>query len=841
MKKPSITARVGLSIGALAAVGPVLAQESKPASDYSEVEISEIIVTARRVEESIQDVPISMTVIDPVQIANRNIVVAADLATYTPSLSVNTRYGAEKSSFAIRGFNQDQSTAPTVGVYFADVVGVRSQGGTTSGNTVGAGAFTDLQNVQVLKGPQGTLFGRNTTGGAVLLVPQKPGYDFGGYVEGQAGDYNMQRVQAAVNVPVIDTFRMRFAVDTNEREGYMKNKSGVGPDDYNDTNYWYGRVSAVWDITPNVENYTIGHYSKSETNGYAGRMVACDLTNSGGAAALMGPLACAQMARQAARGDDEYDVEVNNADPRFLIEQWQIINTTTWKATDTLTIKNIASYGEFKERSRFNLYSDNFVFPQGYGALTGTPIKYIELDDAPGADAASQYTATEELQFQGSLADGMFNWVAGGYLEFSRPIGWNSQRTGILLNCTDASTLDCSDPLRSGTVSNSRTRFDFDNHGIFAQGTYKFTDQFSLTLGGRWTFDKIVGQGESTRFIGFPGGTTQFCNDTVRFRGTTPENTVASSGALIVSDPSECRLELKEKSDKPTWLIDFDYKPTDDLLLYAKYARGYRQGGLSFTNIGLEDWAPEKVDAYEIGSKFSFAGGPARGYINGAVFYNDFQNQQIFASTVATGGTGAQAGAAVIVNAGKSVIQGLEIDSGIVLFDVVKLDIGYTYLDTELKELVVPEIPEDSPFASINPTSQEGDPLTMSPKHRVTAALTYTLPFPDTIGKVDVGATYVHTAKQQIQPESLLNSVQVEIFLPDELRFIPATDIVNLNLNWNGIMGSPVDAAFFMTNATDEVYPMQTGGGYASAGFGDWLMAPPRMYGFRVRYNFGNK
>ena len=117
--------------------------------------ISEIIVTARRVEESLQDVPISMTVVDPGQIADRNIVVAADLATYTPSLSVNQRYGAEKSTFAIRGFNQDQSTAPTVGVYFADVVGVRSQGGTTSGNTVGAGAFTDLQNVQILKASTG--------------------------------------------------------------------------------------------------------------------------------------------------------------------------------------------------------------------------------------------------------------------------------------------------------------------------------------------------------------------------------------------------------------------------------------------------------------------------------------------------------------------------------------------------------------------------------------------------------------------------------------------------------------------------------------------------------------
>ncbi|MFM5907834.1 MAG: TonB-dependent receptor plug domain-containing protein, partial [Novosphingobium sp.] len=135
---------------------------------------TDIVVTARRVEERLQDVPISITVFNQEQLGNRNVAVASDLATYTPSLSTNTRFGPEKATFAIRGFNQDASTAPTVGVYFADVVGTRAQGGTAGGNTVGAGSFTDLQNVQVLKGPQGTLFGRNTTGGAILLVPKRP-------------------------------------------------------------------------------------------------------------------------------------------------------------------------------------------------------------------------------------------------------------------------------------------------------------------------------------------------------------------------------------------------------------------------------------------------------------------------------------------------------------------------------------------------------------------------------------------------------------------------------------------------------------------------------------------
>jgi iron complex outermembrane receptor protein len=814
------------SVALALAMGGTSVQAQSTGQSVSE--ISEIIVTARRVEESLQDVPISMTVIDPGQITDRNIVVAADLATYTPSLSVNQRYGAEKSTFALRGFNQDQSTAPTVGVYFADVVGVRSQGGTTSGNTVGAGAFTDLQNVQVLKGPQGTLFGRNTTGGAVLLVPQKPTYDFGGNVEVQAGDYDLRRVQAALNTPVSDTFRMRFALDSNHRDGYMKNQSGIGPDDYNDVNYIYGRVSAVWDITPNVENYTIAHYSKSETNGYASHYKTCNPA-AAGAGAIIGPLACLQIARQAARGDDEFDVEVGHPDPRFLIQTWQIINTTTWKATDSLTVKNIASYGEFKERSRFNLYSDNFSFPDTFPvpALRGTPFNYIVLDDAPGGDdTAGQYTVTEELQLQGTAADGRFNWVAGGYLEFSRPIGWNAQRTGILLNCTDATTLNCSDPLNAlgsgGTVSNSRTKFKFDNHGIFAQGTYNFTDQWAATVGGRWTFDTIKGVGESTRFVGFPGGAIQFCNDTVRFQGPGP------GGSLVVTDPSQCRLGLKNKSDKPTWLVGLDYKPTDDLLIYGKYARGYRQGGLSFTNIGLEAWQPEKVDAYELGSKLSFSSDVARGYLNAAVFYNDFQDQQIFASTIAAAGTGAQAGAAVIVNAGKSVIQGLEIDSSVLLFEALRFDLGYTYLDTELKKLAAQTPPPGSPFTAIIPSANLNDPLTLSPKHRVTLAATYTLPFPESVGKVSIGSTYVHTSKQ------IANGG-----VPEDVGVIPTTDLVNINVNWESIFQSTVDVGFFMTNATDEKYPVNTGGGYVSSGIGDVLMGAPRMYGFRVRYNFG--
>src|SRR3984893_14130626 len=199
---------------------------------FAEEEINEIIVTARRGEERLQDVPTSITVFNQQQQEDRNVVNPQDLAAYVPSLSANTNFGSENSSFAIRGFVQDIGTAPSVGVYFGDVVAPRgASNGIPAGDGAGPGSFFDLQNVQVLKGPQGTLFGRNTTGGAVLLVPQKPTSEFGGYVEGSFGDFGMKRGQGVVNLPVNDSIRVRLGVDHQSRDGYLIHTSGVGPRD----------------------------------------------------------------------------------------------------------------------------------------------------------------------------------------------------------------------------------------------------------------------------------------------------------------------------------------------------------------------------------------------------------------------------------------------------------------------------------------------------------------------------------------------------------------------------------------------------------------------------------
>jgi len=129
--------------------------------------------------------------------------------------------------------------------------------------------------VQVLKGPQGTLFGRNTTGGAVLLVPKKPSDAFEGYAELSGGDFEARRLQAVLNLPVTDGFKLRFGVDRNEREGHLNNIIRVGADRLGDVDYAAYRLSLLLNLSDSLENYSIFTYVDSHNHGNAGRLFAC--------------------------------------------------------------------------------------------------------------------------------------------------------------------------------------------------------------------------------------------------------------------------------------------------------------------------------------------------------------------------------------------------------------------------------------------------------------------------------------------------------------------------------------------------------------------------------------
>ncbi|MFA7602040.1 MAG: TonB-dependent receptor [Novosphingobium sp.] len=838
-------------------VAPAWAQDSGEAGYAA----ADIIVTARRVEERLQDVPISITVFSQEQLAQQNVFAARDLAIYTPSLATQSRYGADFASFSIRGFTQEARTTASVGVYFADVVVPRSSQMSAAGDGAGPGALFDLQNVQVLKGPQGTLFGRNTTGGAVVLVPNRPSDRFEGYVEGSIGNYDMRRVQAVVNLPASETLRFRAGVDWQKRDGYLKNISGVGPKDFADIDYFAGRLSMLWDVTESIENYTIGSYSKSTPNGAMPKVTDCNYPTNAARQPVpeAGPyqLNCQQIARE--RGQGTYTVTNWVPWAYQSVEVWQIINSTKWQVGDNLTIKNIVSYGKSRQDQAMDLFGvwnplgATVTVPTTtapYFRTINVPAQYQGMGfgadtsiSANGLHAGYQSTFTEELQLQGTTNDGSLTWQAGAYYERSRPLGYSGTQSmaGVLCDneqqwanftCTDIRAVDPA--LGTGARNYQVGRINYRNLGLYAQATYKLTEQFSIDAGIRYTWDKTWGSGQMM---------------TVAYSAATGWNTPTFSctmpGVTYVNSPEDCTEDYRQVSKAPTWMLGLNFKPIDDILLYAKYSRGYRQGAISpIAAYGFKTYKPERVDVYEGGIKASFDGA-VRGTFNVSGFYNKFKNMQLQVAfldlapntTLATLSPGP-----AIVNAGASRIYGFEAEATLQPIEGLSLSAAYSYIDSKLTDFIQPDLSAQitNGYDTVSGGPIKGTRLSYTPKYKLTLSANYRLPVNEEVGKVSFGAVYVRTGSVFYGVDTTMGIRADSIFPAGDPQrdysVAPPYDLVNFSFNWENIGQGPISLGAFMTNAFGKVYYDARGPG--SRGWVQRYLGEPRTYGMRVRYSW---
>lgn len=782
--------------------------------------IEEIVVSAQRREQSAQDVPISITVFDAKQLSNANITSSSDLAVYTPSLSTNQRFGADNATFSIRGFTQELRTTASVATYMAEVVAPRGQSSQTSGDGAGPGALFDLASVQVLKGPQGTLFGRNTTGGAVLLVPNKPKDEFEGYFELSGGDWGSRRQQGVINIPVSESFKFRLGIDRNERDGYMRNVSGIGPGALGSVDYTSTRLSTIWDITENLENYTILSYIDSDSSGYNAQLYDCNANIVGKGvfllfSGLLQSQSCQQqLARQRDAGQDGfYDIVSTIAHPMTKIKEKRLINTLTWELSDDVTLKNILAYAHLFTKNGSDVFGTQFRYNIGGVIVDPDPNREFKTGVSivsPDIPVTSQETYVAELQLQGKSFEGALEWQGGVYWENSRPDGYSGNISAGLISCNmaslegDPSDYDCFDPLVTavGGVLNQEYKTTYLNRAAYSQATWHFNEEFSFTGGLRYTWDHTEGYGIKTRYtwaLAVPLGPRQ--------QITTPE----------------------VSSKAPTGLIEFDWKPFEGQMIYAKYVRGYRQGSVILaSDPGIDTFEPEKVDTYEAGLKTQF-GGPIPGRFNLSVFYNDFTNQQLqlgYISPTATQTT-------TIVNAGKSRIRGLEGDMFFQLHERLTLALSFSMLDTVLLEQ------EDQtsrvgqaggPLAalSVTPIAEVGDELPYAPKQTYVASLAWRVPASEGLGDIELGVTYSYIGEQRSAASSA-----------GPYGMLPAFDLLNLNMAWGRILNTPLDLVVYGTNVLGEEYTTYTSGGYNLLAFESRTVGTPRMIGARLKYNFG--
>lgn len=832
------------SAAAIAIAAPAFAQASQESGPQgsSETGIPEIIVTAQRREQVAQDVPVVVTAFSSERLATMSVTEPQDLYGNVPSLAVGTQGQATRDvqSYSIRGQSTGFLASPAVAVYINEVpvpaaISLNLQGG--------PGTFYDLENVQVLSGPQGTLFGRNTTGGAVLLTPHKPTDKLGGYVEGSIGNYDLRAIEGAINIPVSDKLKIRVSGAYRDRRGYTRD---VVWDKWRDDEHWYaGRIGILFEPADGISNYLLAYGSKSSNNGSGhihkqfniqGLKLVGFCADPPAAPVPGLGVSCDVYRRQ---GEIAQDLGIrktaHDVDGFSRISTWGIINTTDIELNDQLTLRNIASFQKLKD----NYATDQDATPiQQYELLQnaalpssappglaqfGLPLFGTYTNAQPNfdfpRDSIRQWT--EELQVQGNYLDNRLNFTAGAFYYNATPDElWGTTAVNY---CPALFTGLCR-PSESYTGSSNKSK------ALYAQATLDLgafspsLDTLRVTGGYRYTWDTIDG---------FAWG--------YRFDTTTPGNVICNVNSASVpfsvagqERPVGCRFSDRLKSSAPTWTIGLDYKPLRDVLVYAKVTRGYKSGGFNTFAVRptTTTFQPEKLTSYEAGFKSDWRLGSMPLRLNATYFYSDYSNIQRASGDVNGPASGAQ------VLAAKATIQGLEVEASI--SPTKWLQIGTTLSHTDADYKTFQQIAVSNNTPTCNGTVNIGDVADYScrPFQYVTPWIyninaTLKLPVPEQMGEVSLFVNYLHVAGQATAP--LADAIS------EPGSVLPSYGLLNANLSWKNIAQTGVDASIFVNNLLKKEYVVSNSNIYSIGQLlsQSQLYGEPRMFGLKLRYSFG--
>ena len=821
IKKFLLFSAAAVSIAATA-TAPAFAQSTGAEPGAAGVE--DIVVTARRKEERNQDVPVAITAFGSERLQEMNVVNTQSLQSSVPSLVVgaNGQGSRETESPTIRGQGATYQASPGVAVYMAEVP---LPGALSLSMQGGPGNYLDLQNVQVLKGPQGTLFGRNTTGGAILLSPQKPTERMEGYIQLQGGSYNDRELQAVVNIPVIeDKLLVRFAGEIVDRDGYTKDVKWNK--DRDDKHYWTGRLGVTWRPTDKIENYLMAYNTWSRNNGPGLVGQGFNLDVFGGPYFQCATASCSEyqslVDAQRARGPRKIGLSV---DEFSKIETWGVTDTLDFQLTDNLALRNIASYAELK--NYFSSDSDGFDSPS--------------YDDNPFTarsiprDNFKQYS--EELQLRGKAFDSKLDYVIGGFYFKNEPNGL--QQAGSLTLCPLSFRSFCEDP--GPTPDGASNTFNGqliygvtqESYAAYAQGTYDLggvsdvLDGLRLTLGYRYTWDKV--DGFATPFIATP-----YPSASVLVPDGNNFTCFASGTRALTRD--QCTFTSSQEESKPTWTAGLDYKLRPDLLLYGKVSRGYKAGGFNSSAVRAETrtFGPEFVTAYELGFKsdFTIAGMPAR--LNADIFRTDYDKIQRASgdTNIATGAAGAQ-----IISVAAARIDGVEVEAVVKPIPPLEFGLSYSHLDAKYTKYDFP-----LPLGVVQVEDCDGNAFfgTGGVANLKCLPLQYLSP-----NNLNVYGRYNFTDNLSVfvnyswSDDQHTEALQLEKTQPGER--LESYGLFNASFDWKSVNGSNVDFSIFGTNLTDEVYRISNSNVYQLGAIGAWssLYGEPRMVGARLRYNWG--
>jgi iron complex outermembrane receptor protein len=767
----------------------------------------DIVVTARRREESLSKVPVAVTALSGESMVRQGVRSELDLQIAVPGFLARQVGTSNVLSYQIRGQSIDgYSSSPPAVLPYVNEFQI---------SPPGKSAFFDIESVEVLKGPQGTLFGRNTTGGAVLYRTKKPGNEFEGFVSGRYGNFDEVQVQAGVTLPIIsERLSVRLAGNYSDGGGFVKNLGyyrNTGFADYGGgfiapsqvtfvpLNKTLGDVrnksirATIW-MSPfdGVENTTVVQYGAddgTQTPGMIysvypvfGAQTIFDLVNVTDGPFAGGPGALTRYTNWQRGTNRKTYSELDN---KYRARTLMLTNTTEVELGTGLALKNIVGWYKSSKNavidldgSGFHLYGNTDFFAPQFSP---------EFDPKRGGQYLNDWNFSNELQLQGKALDGKLDFVLGLYYANAR------LRT------------DASLQFYGFTIAPYVFKTRDKSSAVFAQATYAVTDKLNLTGGFRYGQDKIRGRQ-------LPGG----------FYTTGSPFEVANPGLQ-----QEQKLSFKN----PSWTASVDYQVTPDLMIYATQRGSWRAGGLNFpvppypfdgtglvtdeNPLGLVGniFKPEKSRDIELGAKYSGSVGDVRINATFAFFSQWVKGIQRSAFQVVGG-----APSLVTVNVPKAKVTGQEFSLNV----------------------------RPSGWLSF------GGQLTHT-KARYTDADTFTVGFPRTFGPYGdqpkwTGSAFVELTHAMADDSSV--SLRGDVYGQTSMQFTNYTPpqhadtkidgyaLINARLSWNKIMGTGLTAAVYGRNLGNKQW---YGGGIPTeTAFGVNVAAPgaPRQYGIELRFDF---
>lgn len=654
----------------------------------------EILVTARKREESLQDVPVAITAFGEEEIQSARIESLADVSKLTPGLNFTPLFGAQNQLPIIRG------AAQTFG---ALNVGVFLDGVYLTGKAAADLEISDLERVEVVKGPQSALYGRNTFAGAINYVTKRPGSELEGRAEYTYGEYGLRKALASVSVPLGEGLGVQIGAYDRQFDGWYRSAIDGGRVDFADT---HGAMLTIA-FDPNERFSATARLStSSESIGQPPANVIRTNSNPGvpSGAPATGPN---RQERNLLYVGELPSVPQNGV----------LVNTTrnpvavsdygqrgdTWRASlamsydfDAFTLASISAYSRRETEYTFdgdNTICDrsggcpNFGFPFAPAIPVGTSSFGTSSSDEDFVDKSQEFRIS-------SPTGGRLTWMAGLY--------WFDNETvslGYSQNPLTASAFATNGVPRIATTTESFAQF--------ASIGFEFTDNLRGTL-------ELRHESEDQTFKQAP----------------TRPGTGASAAVF----------DLKQSFEFTTPRATLDYDLTENNLLYATVARGAKTGGFN-TNLNIaanqRQYDPEYSWNYEVGSKNTLWNRAAT--LNAALFYTDWEDQQVACQNPVTfGGTSTQR--TYVCNVGQAQVWGLELDGGVRLTDWFSITGNYAWTDATYEKFVDDSLAATLAILGQQPLDFNGKKLPYVPEHKfaVSPRLSWTVGDLDFEARADV-------------------------------------------------------------------------------------------------------